>query len=413
MHIDDHTALMKLSTAKLRCIALAQQGLLNQKTQTAETAVGASGVAATIARLGYVQIDTISVVERAHHHVLWTRVKNYKPEYLDAAVKEKKVFEYWFHAAAYLPINDYRFALPRMNAIKSGEKHWFDNIDKKLLRSVYRRIQAEGPLRARDFADTKSTNTGWWDWKPAKQAIEQLFMQGDLMIVGREGFQKRYDLTERVLPESINTTTPDVAEEARFLVDTILRAHGFASLKSFTYLRKGKALRIAVKECLEAYIDLGQVVIIQSPAGDEFYCDAKLFEQKKRPGSRVRLLSPFDNLVIQRERCRQIFEFDYQIECYVPAAKRLYGYFCLPLLYKDKLVGRLDCKAERKTKVLQVKYLQHVAAGDGFLPSLADALKRFMKFNGCTAIEVRRTEKNSTRKLLQKCLTEKDIAQTQ
>jgi len=374
VHIDDHTALMKLSTAKLRCIALAQQGLLNQKTQTAETAVGASGVAATIARLGYVQID-----------------KNYKPEYLDAAVKEKKVFEYWFHAAAYLPINDYRFALPRMNAIKSGEKHWFDNIDKKLLRSVYRRIQAEGPLRARDFADTKSTNTGWWDWK----------------------FQKRYDLTERVLPESINTTTPDVAEEARFLVDTNLRAHGFASLKSFTYLRKGKALRIAVKECLEAYIDLGQVVIIQSPAGDEFYCDAKLFEQKKRPGSRVRLLSPFDNLVIQRERCRQIFEFDYQIECYVPAAKRLYGYFCLPLLYKDKLVGRLDCKAERKTKVLQVKYLQHVAAGDGFLPSLADALKRFMKFNGCTAIEVRRTEKNSTRKLLQKCLTEKDIAQTQ
>ena len=178
---------MKLSTAKLRCIALAQQGLLNQKTQTAETAetaVGAAGVAATIARLGYVQIDTISVVERAHHHVLWTRVKNYKPEYLDTAVKEKKVFEYWFHAAAYLPINDYRFALPRMNAIKSGEKHWFDNIDKKLLRSVYRRIQAEGPLRARDFADTKSTNTGWWDWKPAKQAIEQLFMQGDLMIVG-------------------------------------------------------------------------------------------------------------------------------------------------------------------------------------------------------------------------------------
>jgi len=371
---------------------------------------GKAGVAAAIAHLGYVQIDTISVVERAHHHVLWTRVKNYKPEYLDAAVKEKLVFEYWFHAAAYLPISDYRFALPRMNAIRSGEKHWFDNIDKKLMRSVYRRIQTEGPLRARDFADTKSTNTGWWDWKPAKQAIEQLFMQGDLMVVGREGFQKCYDLTERVLPAGINTSAPDVAEEAQYLINTTLRAHGFANLKSFTYLRKGKALRVAVKECLETYVDQGQVVVIQSPAGDEFYCDARLVDQNKRPANRVHLLSPFDNLVIQRERCRQVFEFDYQIECYVPAVKRQYGYFCLPQLYKDKLVGRIDCKADRKVKVLQVLYLQHVSAGEGFLPSLADALKRFMKFNGCTSIEVQRAENKSTGKFLQKYFAAKEIA---
>ena len=160
--IDDDNP-VKISSAKLRGIALAQQGLLNDKTRAGGAPAGKAGVATAIAHLGYVQIDTISVVERAHHHVLWTRVKNYKPEYLDAVVEEKKVFEYWFHAAAYLPVSDYRFALPRMNAIKSGEKHWFENIDKKLLRSVYRRIKTEGPLRARDFADTKSTNTGWWD----------------------------------------------------------------------------------------------------------------------------------------------------------------------------------------------------------------------------------------------------------
>jgi len=401
---------VKLSSAKLRNIALAQQGLLNGKTRPYELATGKAGVAAAIAHLGYVQIDTISVVERAHHHVLWTRVNNYKPEYLDAAVKDKTIFEYWFHAAAYLPVSDYRFALPRMTAIKSGEKHWFDNIDKKLMRSVYRRIQTEGPLRARDFADSKTTHTGWWDWKPAKKAIEQLFMQGDLMVVAREGFQKRYDLTERVLPESIDTRTPDIVEEAQYLVDTTLRAHGFASLKSFTYLRKGKSLRIAVKECLEAYVDEGHVVVIHSPAGDEFYCAAELIDRKSRSASRVCLLSPFDNLVIQRERCRQVFEFDYQIECYVPVAKRKYGYFCLPLLYKDKLVGRIDCKADRKTGVLQVQYLQHDSAGESFLPALADALKRFLKFNSCTSIEIRRTEKKSTAKLLQKCLAEKDIA---
>ena len=378
---DNDNNSVKLSSVKLRRIALAQQGLLNNKTAVAGTATGKAGVVSAIAHLGYVQIDTISVVERAHHHVLWTRVKNYKPEYLDAVVKEKEVFEYWFHAAAYLPVRDYRFALPRMNAIKSGEKHWFDNIDKKLIRSCYRRIKAEGPLRARDFADTKTSGSGWWDWKPAKQAIEQLFMQGDLMVVGREGFQKRYDLTERVLPEGTDTSTPDVAAEAQYLIDTTLRAHGFASLKSFTYLRKGKALRIAVKECLESYLDHGSVVLVQSPSGDEFYCAPGLIDINKRSGTGVHLLSPFDNLVIQRERCRQIFEFDYQIECYVPAAKRKYGYFCLPLLYKDKLVGRIDCKAERKTGVLQVQYLQHEATDDGFFQALAEALKRFMKFN--------------------------------
>jgi len=232
------------------------------------------------------------------------------------------------------------------------------------------------------------------------------------MVVGREGFQKRYDLTERVLPANIDTSTPDVTEEAQYLINTTLRAHGFASLKSFTYLRKGKALRVAVKECLEAYIKQGKLVVVRSPAGDEFYCDARLVDQKKRPGNRVRLLSPFDNLVIQRERCRQVFEFDYQIECYVPAAKRQYGYFCLPLQYKDKLVGRIDCKADRKTEVLQVLNLQHVVTDNNFLPSLAEALKHFMNFNGCASIELRRTESKSTANLLRKHLTEKEIVQT-
>lgn len=348
------------------------------------------------------QIDTISVVERAHHHVLWTRVKNYRPEYLDIAIRDKQIFEYWFHAAAYLPMHDFRFALPRMQAIKAGEKHWFGQIDKKLLRSVYKRIETEGPLRTRDFTDTSSTNTGWWDWKPAKQAIEKLFMQGDLMIVGREGFQKRYDLTERVLPEHVCTKTPDDAEEACHLIDSTLRAHGFASLKSFTYLRKGKALRLAVKDCIEAYAESGRVVKIQSPEGDLFYCDASLIDDIKRPWNGIRLLSPFDNLVIQRERCRGIFAFDYQIECYVPAAKRKHGYFSLPILYKDKLVGRIDCKAYRKTGVLQVNYLQHEVADSAFLPSLADELKRFMLFNNCESIAIKVTKNTASARQLRK-----------
>lgn len=406
----DTRARIKLSAAKLRRIALAQQGLLNTRSLSAET--GKDGVAAAIAHLGYVQIDTISVVERAHHHVLRTRVKNYKSEYLDAAVEHKQVFEYWFHAAAYLPMCDFRFALPRMNSIRAGEKHWFENIDQKLLRSVYRRIETEGALKARDFVDTQTTNTGWWDWKPAKQAIEKLFMQGDLMVVGREGFQKRYDLTERVLPSGVNTKSPDIAEQAQYLIDTTLRAHGFASLRSFTYLRKGKALRMAVRECIDAYVESDQVALICSPHGDEFYCDTALIDINKKPGGNVRLLSPFDNLVIQRERCREIFDFDYQIECYVPAAKRQYGYFCLPILYKDRLVGRVDCKADRKAQVLHVKNLHlernahHEKSIDVFLFLLADALKRFMQCNACTSIAVKRADSKTIKRQLQQHLAD-------
>jgi len=241
----------KLSVAKLRKLALTQQGLLKSNT----FGMGLAGVENAVKHIGYVQIDTISVVERAHHHVIWSRVNNYKPHYLTKLLDQKKLFEYWFHAAAILPIDDFRFALPRMEAIKAGEKHWFKNVNKKLMRNVLKRIETEGPLLARDFKDTKSTNTGWWDWKPAKQALEQLFMQGELMVVSRKGFQKRYDLTDRVLPKNIDTRTPDTEEEARYLVDTTIRAHGFANLKSFTYLRKGKALRAAVKEYVASKVE--------------------------------------------------------------------------------------------------------------------------------------------------------------
>ncbi len=385
---------------KLRKIALAQQGLI----KTNPYGTGLTAVESCIAQIGYVQIDTISVVERAHHHVLWSRVNDYSAEHLATLVASKKVFEYWFHAAAFLPIQDFRFALPRMNAIKAGEKHWFENIDKKLVRNVYKRIETEGPLRARDFADTRKQNTGWWDWKPAKQALEKLFMQGDLMVVAREGFQKRYDLTTRVLPSSVDTRTPNISEQAKYLVDTTIRAHGFAGVRSFSYLRKGKELRVAIKQYLDQSVEDGLHTIIQTPACDQFYIEAKLLDKKLRASRRVRFLSPFDNLVIQRERGRQVFNFDYQIECYVPAPKRLYGYFCLPILYADNLVGRIDCKAHRKTNVLQVLFLQHEIESDEFIKALVKELTAFMKFNQCESIAIERTSSAKLRGRLKKLL---------
>jgi len=396
--IADMTA-VKLPLAKLRKLALAQQGLLKNN----HFGTGMPAVERAINHIGYAQIDTISVVERAHHHVLWSRVKDYQPDYLAQLVANKKIFEYWFHAAAFLPINDFRFALPRMHAIKAGEKHWFDNIDKKLLRNVYKRIESEGPLRARDFDDRKKTSTGWWDWKPAKQALEKLFMQGDLMVVGREGFQKRYDLTENVLPENTDTRFPDNQEQALHLIRTNLRAHGFASLKSFTYLRRGKPLRTAVKEQVDFLVDQKKLLLIQTPDGEQFYIEPEMLEQKPRAPTLAKLLSPFDNLVIQRKRCSDIFEFDYQIECYVPQAKRQYGYFCLPILFKDRLIGRADLKADRKDNVLRINNF-HLETDENVLESVAIAVRDFMTFNNCEAVSVEQAASASLKKKLKAVL---------
>jgi len=392
---------VKVPYGKLRKLALASQGLLKSNPFGG----GADAVERAIKHIGYVQIDTISVVERAHHHVLWSRVSNYQEDQLADLVACKKIFEYWFHAAAYLPIDDFRFALPRMHAIKAGEKHWFENIDKKLLRSVYKRIDSEGPLRARDFEDVSNTSTGWWDWKPAKIALEKLFMQGDLMVVGREGFQKRYDLTEKVLSEKIDTRYPDIQEQAAYLLRTNLRAHGFVSRKTVSYLRKGKQLRQAIKEQIESMIDQKKLLPLQAPGGELFYAEPKMLDQKYRASERVKLLSPFDNLVIQRERCREVFEFNYQIECYVPKSKRQYGYFCLPILFKDKLLGRVDIKADRKSSLLKVLNIQlELDSEDRIIECLAKAIREFMVFNGCVDVTVEGAVTASLKKNLKAAL---------
>jgi uncharacterized protein YcaQ len=195
--------------AKLRRIALHQQGLLRNES----FGRGKGAVLRAIEQIGYVQIDTISIVERAHHHVLGSRVANYRPTMLEQLVGERKLFEYWFHAAAWLPMADYRFSLPRMHQL-NGERHWFKGSNPRLMHEILARIAADGPLRARDFEDTRQSNSGWWDWKPAKQALEQLFMQGELMVSARQGFQKVYDLPERVLPDWVDTRMPTLDEFA-------------------------------------------------------------------------------------------------------------------------------------------------------------------------------------------------------
>jgi len=201
---------------RLRRRSLAAQGLL----QTQPFGTGIAGAIKAINHIGYVQLDTISVVERAHHHV-----PKFKPEMTNQMLLDGDIFEYWTHAAALIPIDDYRFSLPYKNEIKSGRIHWYKNPDKKLMLKLLARIRLDGPLRSRDLENSNSKREGWWDWKPAKKALEQLYMQGDLMVSNREGFQKTYDLTERVLPSHINSKTPSTEEFAEHLIEQQLRCH--------------------------------------------------------------------------------------------------------------------------------------------------------------------------------------------
>lgn len=354
-----------------------------------------SAIAATLSiieHLGYIQIDTISAVQRAHHHTLWSRNSRYRPAHLDQLLADKTVFEYWAHAAAYLPMRDYRFSLPRKQALASGkQKHWFKR-DEKLMRYVLDRITAEGPLMAKDFSHN-SKKAGAWGVKPAKQALETSFMQGELMISRRVNFHKVYDLTERVLPEGINTSLPEPVEHTRFLISRYLQANGLGQASEMAYLLKNtKPLVTAALRDME---EQGDVQLIQA-AGQTYYVLPASLELLNKPIRRgtLKILSPFDNLLIQRKRVRALFGFDYLLECYLPAAKRKYGYFSLPVLWDGRLVARMDCNADRQQALLHIHHLAlepDLSDTVAFARALRKELEIFLHFNRCTAYKLHKT----------------------
>ena len=252
-------------------------------------------------------------------------------------------------------MRDYRFSLRRKLAFASGEqKHWY-TVNRPLMKSVLKRIAEEGPLMAKDFEDA-GKKSGEWRSKPAKQALETLYMQGDLMVPRRENFHKVYDLTERVLPDDIDTRVPDAEEHARFLVTRYLHANGLGQAAEMAYLLKDTKPLVA--KTLKTMVSDGEVRPVRIGELD-YYALPDSLELLNKPlaRSKLKILSPFDNLLIQRKRMQALFDFDYLIECYVPEVKRQYGYFSLPVLWDGKLVARMDCKADRKTAELNVLHL--------------------------------------------------------
>ncbi len=356
---------------------------------------------AAIEHLGYIQIDTISVIQRAHHHTLWSRNPRYALGHLDELIETGKVFEYWSHAAAYLPMSDFRFSLPNKIEIAKGRKLWYE-CDSKIKRHVLKRVTEEGLLQAKDFERKEKGKLATWEWKPAKTALEQLFMEGKLMVARRQGFQKVYDLTERILPGNIDTTPPTQSEWAKNVIIRYLNANGLGDANEISYLRKGKKPMIQTE--LENLMEEGQVMQVQVK-DQTFYALPNSPELLKKPQSksRLKILNPFDNFVIQRKRMKMLFDFDYQIECYVPALKRKHGYFCLPILWNGTLVARMDCKADRKTNTFIIQNLvlePNLKNLDRFTVALTKEIGAFMNFNQCHKVVVKSVSDSYVKQLL-------------
>lgn len=387
-----------LSIQQARKLVLLSQRLPPVK----QTGSAIKATLSAIEHLGYIQIDTISAIQRAHHHTLWNRNPRYKTSHLDLLIADKQVFEYWSHAAAYLPMRDYRFSLPRKQAIANGDQnHWYER-DEGLMKSVLDRIATEGPLMAKDFKHI-GNKTGEWKSKPAKRALEYLFMQGELMVPYRVNFHKVYDLAERVLPEETDTTLPSAEEYACFLITRYLQANGLGQPSEIAYLLK--STKSLVSETLQEMVSNGELKQI-SAAGNIYYALPAALEllNKRLARSKLKILSLFDNLLIQRKRMQALFGFDYQIECYVPEAKRQYGYFSLPVLWDGNLVARMDCKNDKEKSLLHIYHLAlepWLVKTDAFTLALYKELASFLEFNNCSYLRLHRTTPANFKPVLQ------------
>ncbi len=311
--------------------------------------------------------------------------------------KDKKVFEYWSHAASYLPMSQYRYSLIKKKSYQDGKSHWF-SVDKKMKKFVFDRIKAEGELQSKDFEYKRTGPGNWYEWKPAKQALEQLFMEGNVMVSRRQGFQKVYDLTERVLPKNIDVSMPSPKEFAANLIHSSIRVNGLVDEKEIIYIRKG--IKDLINLELQNQIKNEELIEIKVEGiKDALFVTTQNQLNKSFKTSidqNVHILSPFDNLVIQRKRMNRLFNFDYTVECYVPAAKRQFGYFCLPILYGESFVARIDAKADRANKIFYLKsvyFEKTFKATHDFNLLFMGKLKEFSAANGCHQIVIELADK--------------------
>jgi uncharacterized protein YcaQ len=400
---------IKISLQTARRMALHAQ-LLRRKRGLPKSK---EGVARIIEKLGYIQLDTIAVVKRAHHHTIWTRFPGYNGDMLHKLqADDRRVFEYWGHQASFLPMIDFRYYIPMKKSFFNPDKGWAKMMYEKChkyVEPILERIREEGPLSSKDFEATSDHRRGpWWNWKPAKAALEILFWRGELMITERRKFQKIYDLTERVLPGKVDTSEPTGDELGRFLVRRALNSYAVArenEIRQHIQIGDREMITGALKKMLEA----GEIkkIDIEGNEADFFALSENLesLSKHRRSKPQIMILSPFDNMIIQRDRLKWLFDFEYALECFLPAAKRTYGYFVHPILYGEQIIGRVDPKAERKSRTLIINniYLETIPSdADRCFDSLAENLSQMAQFNKCEKIQIKKSTPAKFKKELQK-----------
>lgn len=352
-----------------------------------------------VTALGYLQIDTLHVVNRAHYVTLWARFGSYDLDDFHRLVYtpgERRLYEGWGHAASFIPLEHYRYHRWR---VSRGFREWLEKDgNRKLAEQTLERIRLEGGRRAADFEYTGPQRGAWYDWKPSKMALETLFAHGELMVADRVNFHRLYDVTQRVLPEWVDTTPVEPDQARRFCLEQAAKALAVFEPSHLTWY--AYMMATPARPVLRALIEEGVLVEIQGETvhGVQTWMvhrDSLPLLQRAAQGDikpeRTTFLAPFDSLFWAGERDQKLWGFNQVLECYKRPADRIYGYFCFPILHKDRLVGRFDPKLDRKSGVLYLNalYLEPgIQPDDELVAGVAAAMRDFLAWHGAKGLKI-------------------------
>jgi uncharacterized protein YcaQ len=341
---------------------------------------------AAVAHLGYLQIDTIYVIERSHHHILYTRIPAYRREHLRQAQSiDKTVFEYWTHALSYVPTDSLRFHVRDMRRNWQRRVVWRGAISLGDIRRVVARIRREGALTIRSVDNDAlgEKDYAWGSRKPSKRALEAAFFKGQLTVSQRSGMLKTYELLTRHFGIDRLPAAATERETLNYLLDRALRSQGIVSLDSVCYLDAPR--KAAMRRLVDARVRRKELLPVAVQGADRalHWVHPESMEGIPEPSQeRAHILSPFDPLIIQRKRLRQLFDYEYRFEAYVPRHKRVFGYFVCPVLIGDRIVAGLDLKTDRQRQRLLVRGWHWNGRGmsRSYKSQVEEALHEFEKF---------------------------------